>query len=181
MKKRVLLIHGWKGKPTSNWFPWLEWALLLRAVDAKALTMPRPDKPKLNVWVNTIAEEVGMPNKNTFFVGHSLGGIAILRYLEMLPRRTRIGGVIMVAGFSESIGRSEITTFFKHALDYEHIRHITAIQSTNDPYVPFARGKTLRDKLGAKLITIKDGGHLNTASGFTTLPVVLDALIEFKC
>ncbi|MDO8240814.1 MAG: hypothetical protein Q7T51_02465 [Candidatus Moranbacteria bacterium] len=24
MKKKVFIIHGWEGKPDSNWFPWMK-------------------------------------------------------------------------------------------------------------------------------------------------------------
>jgi len=184
--KRVFIVHGWKSKPSSNWFPWLKAQLRMWPVDARVLAMPNPEKPKRETWVKTIAKAVNVPDEDTFFVGHSLGGIAILRYLESLPKKTRVGGIILVAGFPESIDRSEIMTFFEKPLDYEKIRqivglNIVAIQSTNDPYVPFEHGEKLRDALAAKLIVIESGGHLNSASGHDTLPVVLTELIELGC
>ena len=184
--KRVFVVHGWKSKPSSNWFPWLKSELRLWPVEAQVLAMPHPEKPKREAWMKTIAKAVRVPDEDTFFVGHSLGGIAILRYLESLPSKTRVGGVVLVAGFPESINRSEIMTFFEKPLDYGKIRqiagsNIVAIQSTNDPYVPFEHGEKLRDALLARLVVIESGGHLNSASGHVTLPVVLKELVELGC
>ncbi len=184
--KRVFVVHGWKSKPSSNWFPWLRAQLRLWPVEVQVLSMPDPEKPKREAWVKTIVKAVRVPDEDTFFVGHSLGGIAILRYLESLPKKTRVGGIVLVAGFPEPINRPEITTFFEKPLDYGKIRkivrsNVVAIQSTNDPYVPFEHGKKLRDALAAKLIVIESGGHLNSASGHDTLPVVLTELIELGC
>lgn len=184
--KRVFVIHGWKSKPSSNWFPWLRDELRLWPISAHVLAMPDAEQPKRDAWVKKMAAHVGVPDEDTFFVGHSLGGMAILRYLESLPSKTRVGGVVLVAGFPESINRSEITTFFERPLDYRKLKsiigpNIIAIQSTNDPYVPFEQSGKLQSALGAKLIVIESGGHLNSASGHLRLPVVLTALIDLGC
>lgn len=184
--KRVFVVPGWKGKPTSNWFPWLANELRLWGVYVNVLAMPNAEAPLLHEWLETITKAVGEPDEETFFIGHSLGSIAILRYLESLPASTEIGGVISVAGFPESINRTEITTFFAHPLDYEKIKAIVAkkmiaIQSRDDPFVPFAHGETLRDKLGAKLVPVKNGAHFTRSSGHDRLVVVLEKLVLLGC
>lgn len=184
--KRVFVVHGWKGKPTSNWFPWLKGELVARKVSVEIPQMPGPTRPTQSKWLAHLEKVVGQPDSETFFVTHSLGGIAVLRYLESLPASTKIGGLVLVAGFPESIGRPEITTFFKNALDFHKVRrmargYVVAIHSNNDNYVSFHHGETLRDRLGAKLITIPNGGHLNANSGYFTLPIVLDELIAMGC
>lgn len=42
---------------------------------------------------------VGVPDEQTYFVGHSLGCQAIARYLESLSESIKVGGVVFVAGF----------------------------------------------------------------------------------
>ncbi|MGB4942794.1 MAG: alpha/beta hydrolase [Candidatus Moraniibacteriota bacterium] len=182
MQKSVYIIHGWEWSPESNWFPWLEKKLRDTGVEAKALAMPNPYHPTLSAWVESIATAVGEADEETFLVGHSLGVIAILRYLETLPDSERIGGAVLVAGFPEPIGIDELGAFFETPLDYEIVRNVgrsfVAIQSDNDPYVPMKNGELLHDRLDAELVVIHDAGHLNASDGYSELPMVLEKLKE---
>lgn len=115
-------------------------------------------------------------------VGHSLGVVAILRYLESFPPKQKIGGAVLVAGFPESIGYKELETFFANPLDYEKIKNsakkFIAINSDDDPYVPLKKGEILRDKLGAEFIVVPNGSHLNEGAGFTKLSIALESLLK---
>jgi predicted alpha/beta hydrolase family esterase len=117
-------------------------------------------------------------------VGHSLGVITILRYLESLPEDVKIGGAILVAGFPEPIGFKELDSFFRIPLDYEKVKKsakmIIAIHSDNDPFVPIENGYLLRDKLGAELVIIPKSGHLNEGDGYFKLPIALDYIIKWN-
>ncbi len=79
--KRVIIIHGWEGKPESNWFPWLRNELEKRGVKVEVPEMPDTDHPKESEWVPHLANIIDTPDEHTVLVGHSLGGITILRYL----------------------------------------------------------------------------------------------------
>ena len=100
MTKRVFLIHGWGGTPDNHWFPWLSWELKARGFEVLALTMPHADMPKVSEWVAAIKDAVGRSNARTYFVGHSLGCIAVVRYIVQLPKVAQVGGCVFVAGFS---------------------------------------------------------------------------------
>jgi len=192
IKKRIFIIHGWEGKPDSNWFPWLKQELEKKGLEVFIPQMPHADKPIMSEWLLHLQEIIGEPDENTFLVGHSLGVIAILRYLESLPADKKIGGAVLVAGFPEPIAYEELNSFFTAPLDYEAIASclsaeekvksgagkIVAINSDNDPYVPLEQGEIMRDKLGAKLIVVSNAGHLNAEDGFTKLPVVLDEILR---
>lgn len=183
-KKRVIIIHGWEGSPESNWFPWLKKELQSRGFEAVVPTMPNTDHPVYSEQLAHIKKVVGKADKDTYLVGHSLGAIAILRYLESLPPNQKIGGVILVAGFPEPIGYKELESFFINPLDYEKAKksagEFIAINSDNDPYVPLYQGELLRDKLGAEFIIYPKGKHLNQAAGFTKLPIVLESLLKIS-
>jgi len=47
----------------------------------------------------TISKTVGIPDAKTYFIDHSLGYIAILRYLEQLPPNSKISEAVLVTDF----------------------------------------------------------------------------------
>jgi uncharacterized protein len=200
--KRVFIIHGWEASPDSNWFPWLKNELEKNCFAVIVPAMPNSAQPKCAEWVDYLKKIVGEVDEDTFFVGHSLGPIAILRFLETLSADEKAGGVIMVAGFSESLGIPEIESFFQKPLDYEKIKRsvrniptpsraaratppergiitsgFVAINSDDDPYVPMSQGKILEKELGAELIVMHNCGHLNAGTGFFELPIVLEKIL----
>lgn len=181
-QKRVYIIHGWEGTPESNWFPWLKKQLEARGFEVIVPAMPNTDNPIFSEWLVCMQKVINKIDKNTYLVGHSLGVVAILRFLESLSPEQKIGGVVMVAGFPESLGYKETESFFAEPLDYKNIKNsagkFIAINSDNDPYVPLRNGEILRDKLGAELIVVPKGNHLNEGAGFTELPVVLESLLK---
>lgn len=181
-KKRVFIIHGWEGMPESNWFPWLKEQLESRNFEVIVPAMPNTGHPVFSEWLSCLRKIVGKADENTYLVGHSLGVIAILRYLESLPSQQKIGGAVMVAGFSESLGIAETESFFATPLNYDKIKNsagkFIAINSDNDPYVPIRKGEILRDKLSADFIVVPKGNHLNEGAGFTKLQVVLESLLK---
>lgn len=180
MKKKVFIIHGWEGKPDSNWFPWMKTELEKENVEVHVLNMPNADFPKMGEWVEHIQKTIGKTDENVFLVGHSLGGIAILRYLEYLPENEKAGGILLVAGFSESIGIPEIENFFEMPVDYAKVKKsvakIVIINSDNDPYVPLEQGKIMEEKLGGKFVVMHNAFHINEGEGFFALPTGLEEL-----
>jgi len=180
MAKRCYIIHGWEANPNLHWFPWLKKELKKLNFDVKVLKMPNTMQPKLSEWLSFLLKIAKNPNESTYLIGHSLGVITILRYLESLKNGQKIGCVILVAGFSTDIGYEEIASFTSKPLNYEKVKKsankIVAIHSDNDPYVPIKQGQILKDKLNAELIIIPKAGQFNKEDGFTKLPVVLESI-----
>lgn len=75
--------------------------------------MPHTDHPKMQAWVRHLKKVVGTPDKDCYFVGHSLGCITILLYLESLHGNQEVGGVVLVAGFTSDLGYEELHSFFR--------------------------------------------------------------------
>lgn len=182
--KRVFIVHGWEASPESNWFPWLKTELEKKGIAAIVPAMPNSAHPDCEEWVGYLKKIVGQVDEDIFFVGHSLGPIAIMRFLESIPEGEKAGGIVMVSGFSESLGIQETETFFAKPLDYEKIKKsankFEAINSDNDPYVPVDRGEMLRDRLGAKLTILHNYGHISADVGLTELPIVLEKILEIS-
>ena len=179
--KKVIIVHGWEASPEANWFPWLKNELEMRNFIVEVPAMPNTINPTLEVWLGHLKKIAGEPSENTFFVGHSLGVITILRYLESLEGK-KVGGVVLVSGFPEPIIYEELNSFFTKPLDYQRVKKATdkivAIHSDNDPHVPLKNGEILKEKIGAKLVIIPNAGHLNSGDGFGKLPIALEAVLE---
>jgi uncharacterized protein len=197
--KHAILVHGWNSDPLGGWKPWLKIELEKNGFEVAVPQMPSPATPKMDKWVMKLDQtaksmvyksknmeeqsnsDSSIPNSSFFLVGHSLGCITILRYLESLPANVSIGGVILVAGFADGLGMFLFDSFFSKPLDWEKIRshcdNFVAIHSDNDRYVPLKHGKIFEEKLAAKLIVKNGAGHFSGGEGCTKLPVVLEELI----
>ncbi len=122
---KLYIIPGYRASPTDHWFPWLKQRAEARGSAATVLKMPTPSNPELGEWLKTLQESISAPDKNTFFVAHSLGCITLLRYLDSLPAERQIGGFILVSGFSSLPSGTlskQLDPFIKDPVDYEHLR-----------------------------------------------------------
>ena len=180
--KRVFLIHGWEGNPEKDWFVWIKKELEQRSFDVIVPAMPDSMNPKMDAWVSHLANTVGTPSEETYFIGHSLGCITILHYLETLQENQKVGGAVLVAGFGHNLEyngyENELLSFFQAPIDWEEIKkHCTkfvAIHSEDDPYVPIKHNVLFQEKLGAKSIVEQGMGHYNDKE----YPIILDAFLS---
>jgi predicted alpha/beta hydrolase family esterase len=180
--KRVFLIHGWEGRPDNHWFPWLTLELRANGLEVFAPTMPNAAEPKVAEWLDFLRGYVGRPDTDTYFVGHSLGCIAIARYLAALPARARIGGAVFVAGFSGRIDVAEVREFYALPFYAEkarrHCDRFVMIFSDNDSFVPMEKSLEMARQLRAKTILERGKGHFTAHEGITALPSALNALLR---
>lgn len=181
--KKVFIIHGFQGSPNGGWRPWLMAELENRDIYACALSMPDPENPICTEWVEEISRHVEK-NKNDeiYLVGHSLGVPAILRYLEFSSEIPNVRGAVLVSGPCKKSKNKKIENFLDKEFDYESIKSkiqkFVIIHGDNDPNVPLNNAEILSQKLGAELIVIPNGGHLNGSSGWKTLPQCFESLTK---
>lgn len=188
--KRVFIIHGWDGYPEEGIFPWLKKELETRGFQVFNPAMPEPLNPQINPWVKFLADQVGIPDKDTYFFGHSIGSQTILRYLESLPEETKIGGAVFLAPWvnlnQATYETEEDALIAKPWLETElgwgkiksHTNKFSAIFSDDDPLVPLTDSKVFEKELGAKIIIEHGKGHFSGSTGILELPSALDALLE---
>jgi predicted alpha/beta hydrolase family esterase len=183
MKKRVFMIHGYGGKPEEGWRPWLKKKLEEQGMEVCIPAMPDADHPRMDAWVKAIHQAVGAPDADCTFVGHSLGCITILRYLESLSFELRVGRVIFIAGFYEDLGPrySELQSFINTPVDWasvlSHCSDFHVIHSDDDTSVPITFGKDLAEKLGVPLELHHGYKHFGLDDKITELPIVLEKII----
>ncbi|MDP3940915.1 MAG: alpha/beta hydrolase, partial [bacterium] len=84
--KRVISVHGWGGHADEGWRPWLGRELEKHGIAFHNPQMPHTQFPQLHEWIPFLHQVVGRPDTETFLIGHSLGSVAILRYLESLQK-----------------------------------------------------------------------------------------------
>ncbi len=190
MLKRVYIIHGWRGRPDEGWFPWLTKQLQDKGFEVYIPAMPDPDKPKIELWVQYIENLVDEPDKNTYFIGHSSGCQAIMRYLEKLPEDKKVGGCIFVAGWftltnletdeDVEIAKPWLERLINFELVKKHTDNFVAVFSQNDPYVPMENQAMFEEDLGCKTIVVGQQGHLGGDDGVVELPVVLEELLKMS-
>ena len=181
-EKRIIIVHGYSGDPNFHWYPWIKEEFNKDGVCVIIPKMPPGEFPRESAWVKVIRETVIRPDNNTYIIGHSLGVAAILRYLETLGPNEQVGGVILIAGFSKSLGRkSKLNDFFKKEFDYKKIksssvRQIKLIYSSDDKVVSLSYGILLREHLNAELIILDGRGHFNQESDCMKLPELKDII-----
>ena len=188
--KRVFIVHGWGGHPEEGWFPWLKKELEGRGFKVFVPAMPDPDEPKIETWIPFLTKLVATPDLNTFFVGHSIGCQAIIRYLETLPEDIKIGGAVFVAGWYnlrnlETEEEKRIAgPWVNTPRNDERIRKVVnkavAIFSDNDPFVLPENQESWREKVGAKIIVEHNKGHFSGNDGVLSLPSALEAIMGMQ-
>ena len=163
--KRVIIVHCWDGTPESCWYPWLKRELTPKRIHVVIPAMPESDAPKQALSVPKLHEVIGEPDEELILVGHSVGCITILRYLESLEPGQRVAGVILVAGYTDAIGFDELKNFYQTPIDWIKIRShcdaFVAIYSDDDPFVPVIHAEIFREQLGARLIEKPGMGHFS--------------------
>ena len=179
--RTVFIFHGTGGYPEENWFPWLKKELEQQGCQVIIPQFPTPEGQSLEAWLRIVETYKENINEETIFIGHSLGGLFLLRVLERLKH-----SVFAAFFVSAPIGIKPIRfyesdyQFSGFSFDWSKIKNsatqFTVFHSDNDPYVSLGNGKELAKQLGVKLNFIPNAGHLNTESGYTTFEELLEEL-----
>jgi hypothetical protein len=186
--KRVIIVHCWDGYPEYCWYPYVKKELETKGFIVEVPTFPETDAPNLDKWLPVLQEKIGTPDENTYLIGHSVGCITILRYLESLDSGQKVGGVVLVAGFTDDLGFEELKNFFTTDINFEKVKqsanHFVAIHSDDDPYVPLKHGDVFKEKLKAELIIKNEmkhfSGPVDEEDSCTELPDVVQSIVKLS-
>ena len=186
--KQVYIIHGWGGSRNSEgWFGWLKQELEAKNVRIEFLEMPDTNYPRIETWVRHLENNVKELDEETYFIGHSIGCQAIMRFLEKLPENIKIGGCVFVAGFfnltvscleieeDKEIAEPWLETSMNTEKIKEHAKNFLAIFSEDDPDIPLSDSDIFKEKLNAEIVIKKDEGHFNNTE---KIPEVLDFILK---
>jgi predicted alpha/beta hydrolase family esterase len=185
--KRAFIVHRWGGTPGADWYPWLKKELEKKGFKVEVPTMPNTSEPKINDWVSHLKKVVGKLDNETYFVGHSIGCQAIMRFLEKEDYDGKLGNVVFVAGWFKlnNLEGKEVeaiaSPWMDTPIDFNKIKpklsKLSVFLSTNEPYGFIEENsKAFRDELGAKVITLKNRGHFTAGDGVNKLPEILNEI-----
>jgi len=180
---RVILIHGKDANPDDKWYPWFKKEIMTKGIEVIIPKLPKANNPIMTEWLSIL--ENLKPDQDTILIGHSRGGVAVLRYLENLPIGTKIKKVILIATNSGLIKHMAIPTesnfgfYTKDGYDFAKIRshcdNFVVFHSKNDKWVPFAHGQENAKNLNAKFITFDARGHFGINDGI--VPGLIEEII----
>lgn len=186
--KRIFIVHGWGGSPNEVLHKWLKSELERGDYAIHVPTMPHTENPTIEEWVAHLSQQVGKLDAHTYFIGHSIGCQAILRYLE--TEKIACGGVVFIAGWFTLQGLETpeeeriAAPWLETPIDYDKVKknlsQSVAIFSDNDPFVPLSDKEIFRAKLGSHIIVEHDKGHFAEGETLITVPAAIRAIRAFS-
>ena len=169
--QRAFIIHGWGGSPERDWMAWAKKTLSRKGYEVFIPEMPEAENPKIDPWLKKISGVVGTPRANDILIGHSIGCLAIIRYLQTLSKDQKVGKVVLVAPWQfltlDEDEDPEIARPWQAGnVDYEKVKtkakKFIAVFSKDDPWVPFEENRRyFVEKLSPEVVVKDKMGHFN--------------------
>ena len=175
------IIHGSFASPFSNWIPWLR-----KELENRNKIVYTPDFPSGVGYQNyenwkklfKVYYEVGLLNENSIIYGHSIAPIFICKFL--VKNKIKVKKLIFVCGFNNYLGINEEYDAVNESMYFDELEEIKnyadeiiCYYSDNDPYVKYEVEKEFAN-IATRQVVIKNGGHLNSESGYTEFDELLN-------
>jgi len=174
---RIILVHGFNANPTMNFHPWLADSLRAAGFQVVQPELPLSSKDELDLpaVVEIMKQQVGYIKSDDVILGHSLGALVALQYLEAIEMTETPRAVVLVAA-PWNVSRPELRRLFVDDLDADVLmwkaREFVVIHSQDDKLVPIEHGRKLADQLRARLIETEADDHYMGES----YPVLLETI-----
>ncbi len=180
---KVILLHGKDTDPNGKWYQWFLKTLQEKGIDAVVPALPNASDPVLDEWLQEL--DAAEPDSETVLVGHSRGGMAVLRWLERQPVQARVRKVILVGANSGDVADRHIPAETNHGFYTEdgydftqiktHCDDFVVMHSTDDHVVPFSNGEKNSAALDAKFLVFNDRRHFGT--GIDQVPELISEIV----
>ena len=169
MSDRFLILHGWQGSGPDHWQTWL--ASRLGQV-ASYPTLPEPDTPRLDDWLDVLRREI---DRASVVICHSLSCLLWLHYTQQ-ANGPGVERVLLVAPPSERARIEDIEDFFPITAGPQDVAHAATsthlVYAENDPYCPEGAGDAYGRPLGIESELIAGAGHINPDAGYGPWPAL---------
>lgn len=181
MKNNYILVHGSFGSPFVNFLPFLR-----RELEKRELVVYTPDFPtgvgyqNYTNWSKVLQcyVDVGLLNENTILFAHSIAPVFVCKFL--IENKIKVKRIVSVCGFNNYLGIDDDYDAVNESMYLDNLEDIKnycddiiCFYTENDPYVKYEKEKEFADVIATKHIIIKDGGHLNSESGYTEFEELL--------
>ncbi|MEK7170004.1 MAG: alpha/beta fold hydrolase [Patescibacteria group bacterium] len=172
MSRNVFIFHGTGGNPNENWFPWLKEKFEKTGYTVFVPQFPTPEGQSVKAWRKILDGYEEYINKDTIFIGHSLGGLFLLRLLEQLPHKVKGAYFVGTPIGIRPLLNYERDSAFSGGFDFNRDElkkkadTFVVFHSDNDPYVCLENGKELAKHLGIELSFVPNAGHFNAKAGY---------------
>lgn len=178
-------MHGKDASPADKWYPWFGAQVEQLEYEYIAPTLPNSSDPDINEWMGELDKlDIGADD---ILVGHSRGGVAILRWLEQQPAEVQVARVVLVATNAGTIADMAVPSETNHGFytqdgyDFEKIKshcdNFVVLHSRDDKWVPYDAGVANAEGLDAQFLSFEDKGHFGKAT--PEVPEILEACINF--
>lgn len=178
---KAILIHGNSGStPDDNWFPYVKAGLEKLGIETRAPQFPDADLARASYWLPFLKNDL-KADKNTIIIGHSSGAIAAMRFAE----NHKLFGSVIVGAYHTDLGydKEKLSGYFDASWNWPKIRSnqnwIIQFASLDDPWIPIAEPRFVRDQLLSEYYEYHDQGHFGGDYNKTTFPEIL-TVIEAK-
>ena len=166
------IIHGSFGSPFGNWFSWL-----YDFIKSEGKEVYAPDFPKGVEFQNyenwskllKVYLELGLINENTTIIAHSIAPVFISKFL--VENKVKVKKLLFVCGFNNYLDINE-----EYDAVNKYADSIICFYSDNDPYVKYEAEKEFADAVSIVQVLIRDGGHINSESGYDTFEEIVGYL-----
>ncbi|MEH7074875.1 RBBP9/YdeN family alpha/beta hydrolase [Neobacillus drentensis] len=181
-QQSFLIIHGLGGSGPDHWQSWLAKELIKRNNHVIYPTFTNYNLPNKDIWLEELSNALRMiPEENNLtIITHSLGCFLWLHYASKQNKQIA-NQVILVAPPSPNHILTEAKSFFPVPLVGNQLKkvaeHTLFIHSTNDPYCGLKDSSTYAN-LGLPAITLPNAGHINTQSGHSEWPWMLELCLS---
>ncbi|WP_460720904.1 RBBP9/YdeN family alpha/beta hydrolase [Nocardia heshunensis] len=183
----IVVSHGYAMAPEAHWYPYLRSSL--SGDDVRVPALPEPANPVAADWLSALQKElVDVPAGDTVLVGHSLGGVNVLRLLEQHDTAAdgAFAGVVLVASMAGEVGYDALAPFFDGGFDWARIRNAAKsfriLHAADDPVTGAATPDHIMrfvTELGATATVTPTGGHFpSTGETAVSLPEALRLVRE---
>lgn len=176
-----VIVHASYGHPFEHWYKWLFEKLTSEGKKVLCPQFPMGfDEQNYKNWEKVLDSYSDFLSENTSYIGHSIGPAFILDYLTL--KNKKANNLFLVVPFIGQIGNLEYdhvnSSFMGYSQNWRKVgslvNSIQSYVSDNDPYVNSELSDYAISLINSKKCVIKNAGHFNTMSGYTSFERLLE-------